>query len=62
MPFLVDTDWIIHFFNGRSEIVAKLQELSGEGVAMSMVSLAELYEGIYYSRNPANDEAVLRTS
>ncbi len=25
-----------------------------------MVSLAELYEGIYYSRNPANDEAVLR--
>jgi len=27
---------------------------------MSMVSLAELYEGIYYSRNPAKDEAVLR--
>ena len=27
---------------------------------MSMVSLAELYEGIYHSRNPANDEAVLR--
>lgn len=27
---------------------------------MSMISLAELYEGIYYSRNPAKDEAVLR--
>jgi tRNA(fMet)-specific endonuclease VapC len=60
VPFLVDTDWIIHFFNGRSEIIAKLRELSVEGVAMSVVSLADLYEGIYYSRNPGNDEAVLR--
>ncbi len=60
MPFLVDTDWIIHFLNGRSDVIAKLQELSVEGLAMSMVSLAELYEGIYYSRNPENDEAALR--
>ncbi len=60
MPFLVDTDWIIHLLNGRSDIIAKLQELSVEGVAMSMVSLAELYDGVYYSRNPANDEVALR--
>ncbi len=60
MPFLVDTDWIIHFLNGRSDIIAKLQELSVKGVAISMVSLAELYEGVYYSRNQANDEAALR--
>jgi predicted nucleic acid-binding protein len=25
-----------------------------------MISLAELYEGVYYSRNQANDEAALR--
>jgi tRNA(fMet)-specific endonuclease VapC len=60
VPFLVDTDWIIHFLNGRSDIIAKLQELSVKGVAISMISLAELYEGVYYSRNQANDEAALR--
>ena len=42
---LVDTDWIIHYLNGQPEIVSKLQELQGRGVAVSLVSLAELYEG-----------------
>src|SRR5207247_8369033 len=49
---LVDTDWIIHYLNGQPEIVSKLQELQGRGVAVSLVSLAELYEGTYYSHDP----------
>ena len=33
VSFLVDTDWIIHYLNGQPEIVSKLQELQGRGVA-----------------------------
>ncbi len=59
MPYLVDTDWIIHSFRGRSDISAKLDELSIEGLNVSIVSLAELYEGIYFATDPANAQAIL---
>jgi predicted nucleic acid-binding protein len=50
--YLLDTDWAIDFLNGRQEIVEKIRELKGNGLALSLVSLAELYEGVYYSRGP----------
>jgi hypothetical protein len=45
--YLVDTDWVIHYLNGRADIVTRIQELSPLGIAMSVISLAELYEGVY---------------
>lgn len=57
--YLIDTDWAIHWLNGRPEIVRRLSELQPEGLALSVVSLAELYEGIYYSTNPERNERVL---
>ena len=59
--YLVDTDWAIHYLNGHPEIVEKLQLLKKDGLRLSVVSLAELYEGIYYSRNPEESEAKLKT-
>ena len=57
--YLIDTDWIIHYLNGHGEIITKLRSLRKEGLAVSVVSLAELYEGIYYSTNPkANEDAL----
>jgi tRNA(fMet)-specific endonuclease VapC len=50
--YLVDTDWAIHYLNGHPEIVTKLQLYKKHGLRLSVVSLAELYEGVYYSRNP----------
>jgi len=57
--YLVDTDWIIHYLNGQPSIVSKLQELQGRGVAVSLVSSAELYEGVFYSRDPEAGESNL---
>lgn len=54
--YLVDSDWIIHYLHGQSQIVAKLQELQERGLAVSLISLAELYEGVYYSRDPEGNE------
>jgi tRNA(fMet)-specific endonuclease VapC len=38
----------------------RLEDLAPEGLALSVVSLAELYEGVYYSRDPAQSEEVLK--
>ena len=57
--YLVDTDWAIHYLNGHPEIVEKLQLLKKDGLRLSVVSLAELYEGVYYSRNPEESEGKL---
>ena len=37
----------------------RLEDLAPEGLALSIVSLAEIYEGVYYSRDPARSEEVL---
>ena len=54
--YLVDTDWIIHYLNGSPKFVERLRSLREEGLSISIVSLAELYEGIYYSTDPAANE------
>lgn len=54
--YLVDTDWVIHYVNGHSRIVARLDALTRDGLGVSVVSLAELYEGVYYSTNPEGNE------
>lgn len=52
MAYLIDTDWIIDYLKGKKNIVNKLQRLFDEGLAMSVISLAELYEGIFASKSP----------
>ncbi|MBI5373877.1 MAG: type II toxin-antitoxin system VapC family toxin [Candidatus Schekmanbacteria bacterium] len=56
LAYLIDTDWIIHYLNGNEGIVGNLKELKIEGLSISVVSLAEVYEGIYYSTNPIDNE------
>ncbi|MGB7291035.1 MAG: type II toxin-antitoxin system VapC family toxin [Thermodesulfobacteriota bacterium] len=60
LSHLIDTDWVIHYLHGNEEIVKELSSLSKKnGLAMSMISLAELYEGIYYSTDPPGNENAL---
>lgn len=54
--YLVDTDWAIHYLNDHQGIVERLRNLLDEGLGLSVISLAELYEGVYYSRDPEGDE------
>jgi tRNA(fMet)-specific endonuclease VapC len=58
--YLVDTDWVIHYLNGHEQIVACIQDLSPQGIALSVISLAELYEGVFYSRDPQKSEEALQ--
>ena len=51
MRCLLDTDWVIHHLNGRQDIIQRLQALQAEGLGLSAIVLAELYEGVDYSRD-----------
>lgn len=57
--YLIDTDWIIHYLNGNRDVVSKLRSLESEGLTVSVISIAELYEGIYYSTNPDGNKRAL---
>ncbi len=59
MRYLIDTDWVIHHLNGRPDIIKRLQALQPEGLGLSVIVLAELYEGVYYSRDPEQSERKL---
>ena len=60
MRYLVDTDWVIDYFHGVERAVRRLNELSPEGVGLSVIALAELYEGVLYSSNPEGNEQAMR--
>lgn len=60
MGYLVDTDWIIDHLNGVAAVTVRLTELRSVGLAVSIISLAELYEGVHYSRDPARSETSLQ--
>lgn len=57
--YLLDTDWIIQYLHGHPEVVRRVDELRGEGVGLAIVSLAEVYEGVYFSQNPQDSERQL---
>ncbi|MBA4181509.1 MAG: hypothetical protein C0506_13040 [Anaerolinea sp.] len=61
MTFLVDSDRVIDYLKGQPDAVVLLQGLATDGVAISIVTFGEVYEGIYYGRDPAHYEAVFRS-
>lgn len=60
MTYLIDTDWVIDHLNHIDRVTRRLEELAPEGLALSIISLAELYEGVYYASDPIESEAALQ--
>ena len=54
--YLVDTDWAIHWPHNHQPIRNRLEMLRSQGLGIAVPSLAELWEGVHYSRNPAQAE------
>jgi tRNA(fMet)-specific endonuclease VapC len=59
LAYLVDTDWAVWWMRGRSEVVARLTAMERDGLAISIITLAELYEGIESTRDPEAARPVL---
>ena len=60
MRYLLDTDWVIDYQRGIPRLVNRLDDLLPLGAGLSIVSLAELYEGVFGSAAPQRNERRLR--
>lgn len=60
MTYLVDSDWVADYLKGRPNAVALLDRLFPQGLAISIVTFAEVYEGIYYGTDPKRNEHIFR--
>lgn len=52
--YLVDTDWLIDVMTGVAAAQSILTELSDDLLAISIVTLGELFKGVHRSPNPAS--------
>jgi predicted nucleic acid-binding protein len=60
MKYLVDSDWVADYLVGKEPAVQLLKTLAQDGVGISLITFGEIYEGIYYGRDPKRAEAVFR--
>ena len=60
MKYLVDTDWVIDHLRDVENVTERLEDLAPQGLSLSVISLSELYEGIYYSRDSIQSEQALK--
>ena len=60
MRYLVDSDWLIDAAIGRPRAQRTLDRLSDEGLAVSIIAVAEVYEGAFGTPDPQATLAGLR--
>lgn len=58
MKYLVDSDWVVDYLAGKQQAISLLSSVWQDGIAISLITLGETYEGIYYGRDPQRSEAV----
>jgi tRNA(fMet)-specific endonuclease VapC len=58
--YLVDTDVVASYLKGRDDAVALLSSLLSAGLAISVVTFGEVFEGIYFGRDPSKHAAEFR--
>ena len=48
----MDTDWVIDYLHKADRTARRLEELLQDGVGLSVISLAELYDGLARIQEP----------
>lgn len=56
MSYLVDKDVVADYLNGRSAAVQFLTGITSSYPAISIVTFGEIYDGIYFGRDPEKSE------
>ena len=60
MSYLVDTDVVANALKGRPEETTLLTNLSPQGLTISLITYGEIYDGIYYGRDPQTIERIFQ--
>ncbi len=50
MPYLIDSDWVIDFLAQESEALQLIEQLAQEGIAISIITYMEVYQGVLRSQ------------
>ena len=56
---MVDTDWVIDYMHRVRHVVDRVAELTPAGIGLSVISLAELYEGVQRDADAQRSEREL---
>jgi tRNA(fMet)-specific endonuclease VapC len=59
MPYLIDSDWIIDHLAGVPQAVQLLERLAPEGIAVSIITYMEAYQGTERAPNSAEAKSRL---
>ena len=59
--YLVDTDWIADLLAGRSRAYSLLAPLVPDGLSISIITYAEIYQGIFFGQDPRRSERAFKT-
>lgn len=57
--YLLDTDWVIYYLRDKDAFVRAIDAYRTEGIAISTISIVELYEGVYRSPRPEEKEIII---
>ena len=60
MKYLVDSDVVADYLGAKPHAIDLLSALPKEEIAVSLVTVGEIYEGIYYGRDPQKAEVIFR--
>lgn len=60
MKYLADSTWVIDLLSGQAAAVGLYPTLLQEGLAVSIVTYMELWEGVYTNRDPRRAAQGLR--
>ncbi len=60
MTYLVDSHYVADYLKGRSPAVTLLNTLLQDDLAISMITFAEIYEGIYYGHDPKHATTIFK--
>ncbi|CAN5168646.1 type II toxin-antitoxin system VapC family toxin [soil metagenome] len=56
MSYLFDSDRVVDYLKGQADAIALLTDLTADYSAISVITYGEVYEGIYYGRDPQQTE------
>jgi tRNA(fMet)-specific endonuclease VapC len=60
MSYLIDSDWVADYLKGRADARSLLDSLFADGLAISIITYAEVYEGVYYGTQRRRHEEGFR--
>ncbi len=59
MSYLIDSDRVAEFLKGIPTTIALISSLPQDELAISLITYGEIYEGIYFGRDPKKHEQAL---